>query len=276
MGKFEGHALPGTFMLTFGTWWAFAAWRNYFRSREQKRHYACRCSYAMPCLCRRFNFEGITKIVACSICVANETRGIIQVGVTTERGYFDLMASSQHFSMYLFYVLSGVVDVMTSSGFPLPPYTDYVTLLLAVSVEGLLFHFHLHGRPPLDVLVHTLLVYTAVAWAACIVVEMCRPRSILASLGRAYFCLLQGTWFWQVGYVLYSPLPEHPPWNVESHTDMMLAASVFSWHMMALLAYLGALGIVAWAVNRTCGRWCGDDSAVVKEDDDLRQALVTG
>ncbi|XP_049512506.1 transmembrane protein 45B-like [Dermacentor silvarum] len=178
--------------------------------------------------------------------------------------------------MYLFYLLSGVVDVMTNNRFPFPMGTDHVTLLLAVTVEGLLFHFHLHGRPHLDVLVHTLLVYTVAAEAACIIVEMCRPRSVLASLGRAYFCLLQATWFWQVGFILYSPLPGLPPWDVHSHMDMMLAASVFTWHMIALLAYLGVVGVVAWAVNRTCGRCRDDGSLEVQEEGDSRYALVTG
>ncbi|XP_070383483.1 transmembrane protein 45B-like isoform X3 [Dermacentor albipictus] len=184
-----------------------------------------------------------------------------------------LSASASKASLRLSPAL-GVFDVMTNVRFPFPPYTDYAVLLLAVTVEGLLFHFHLHGRAQLDVLVHTLLVYTIAAEAACILVEMCRPRSVLASLGRACFCLLQATWFWQIGFILYSPLPEHPPWDVHSHSDMMLAASVFTWHIVAVLAYLGALGAVAWAVNRTCGRCCEDASAVLQDDDDLCQALV--
>ncbi|XP_054933895.1 transmembrane protein 45B-like [Dermacentor andersoni] len=268
MGTFIGHAMPGTFLFIMGSWWAFFAWRNYVRSREQKRPYVCRCSYPIPCLSQRFSFEGIAKIVTCSVGISDE----VDAGI--EYGYFVNMACAQHISMYLFYLLSGVVDVMTSVRFPFPPYTDYVVLLLAVTVEGLLFHFHLHGRDQLDVLVHTLLVYTIAAEAACILVEMCRPRSVLASLGRACFCLLQATWLWQIGFILYSPLPEHPPWDVHSHSDMMLAASVFTWHIVAVLAYLGALGAVAWAVNRTCGRCCKDAFAVLQDDDDLCQALV--
>ncbi|KAL3221481.1 hypothetical protein MRX96_029380 [Rhipicephalus microplus] len=270
MGTFAGHALPGTFLFILGTWWAYGAWRNYVRSREHKRRYTCRAWYEIPCATRRICFEGIAKIVTCSIGVAGE------VATAFKHGHFTEMGNAQHVSMYLFYLLSGLVDVMTNCGFPFPPHTDYVTLLLAVTVEGLLFHFHLHGRPHLDVLVHTLLVYTVAAEAACIIAEMCRPRSVFASLGRAYFCLLQATWFWQVGFILYSPLPAHPAWDVHSHMDMMLAASVFTWHMMALLLYIGALGFVAWAAYRMCGRCSDDASAVAQEAGDSGYKLVSG
>ncbi|KAL1482882.1 hypothetical protein MTO96_013387 [Rhipicephalus appendiculatus] len=213
METFAGHALPGIFFILFGTWWTFAAWRNYVRSRQNKQRYA-----TAPCL----------------------------------------LESLQHQTMYAFYLLNGVVDVMYNAGFPFPPRTDYVALLLASASEGLLFHLHLHGRPHLNVVVHTLLVYSMVAMVACIVAEMCRPRSVLLSLGRAYFCLLHGTWLWQIGFVLHNPLPGYKSWDVTSHMDSMLAASAFAWHLMALLVYVGLLGVLAWVVNRTCGRFCHD------------------
>jgi hypothetical protein len=32
-------------------------------------------------------------------------------------------------------------------------------------------------------------------------------HNILAALSRTYFFLVQGTWFWQVGFILYNPNP---------------------------------------------------------------------
>ncbi|KAH7939213.1 transmembrane protein 45B [Rhipicephalus sanguineus] len=269
MGTFIGHALPGTFLFFFGTWWTFAAWRNYVRSRENKQPYECRCSYPVPCLSRKFSTEGIMKIVGGCAGFA------IESPVTFRSDVFVDAASTQHRSMYSFYLLSGVVDVMYNAGFPLPQRTDYVALLLAVTCAGLQFHFHVHGRPHLDVMVHTLLVYIIAAGVACIVAEMCRPRSVLASLGRAYFCLLYATWLWQIGFMLYNPLPGYKPWDVNSHMDYMLAAGAFAWHMMAMLVYVGVLGAVAWAVNRTCGMFCHDVVSVdVEEADELSEALL--
>ncbi|XP_037524683.1 transmembrane protein 45B [Rhipicephalus sanguineus] len=124
-------------------------------------------------------------------------------------------------------------------------------------------------------MVHTLLVYTVAAVVICIIAEMCRPRSVLASLGRAYFCLLHATWMWQIGFILYNPLPGYKPWDANSHMDSMLAAGAFAWHMMAVLVYVGVLGAVAWAVNRTCGMFCHDVVSVnAEEADELSEALV--
>ncbi|XP_077493150.1 transmembrane protein 45B-like [Amblyomma americanum] len=265
MGTFAGHLLPGTFLFILGTWWAFGAWHNYVRCKKRNRRYTCRAWYVMPGISRRICFEGLSKIITCSIGIAGE------VVTGFEDGRFVHMVNAQHVSMYLFYLLSGIVDVMTNCRFPFPPGTDYATLLLAVTVEGLLFHFHLHGRPHLDVLIHTLLVYTVAAEAACIIFETNKPRSTLASLGRAFFCLLQGTWFWQVGFILYSPLPGEPSWDVHSHDDMMLATTIFTWHMIGVLAFLSVMGVLVLVTCSACD--CDDP---VQDGDGSQYALVPG
>ncbi|KAH7939616.1 transmembrane protein 45B [Rhipicephalus sanguineus] len=268
MGTFVGHILPGSFTFLFGTWWTFAVWRNYVRSRKKKQRYVCRCSYAVPCLPRKLSVEGIVKIIGSCACI------LMECPAPFRRQYL-ADESIQHLSIFVLFLLNGVVDVMYNAGFPLPPHTDYATLLLTIASEGLLLHFHLHGRSHLDVVIHTLLVYTVVALVACLLAEMCRPRSVLASLGRAYFALLHGTWLCQIGFILYSPLPGYKPWDVNSHRDLMLAASVYAWHIMAVLVYVGALGAVAWVVNRMCGRFCHDVvSGVMEEADDLREAFI--
>uniref|UniRef100_A0A224YUP4 Dermal papilla derived protein n=1 Tax=Rhipicephalus zambeziensis TaxID=60191 RepID=A0A224YUP4_9ACAR len=268
METFAGHALPGIFFILFGTWWTFAVWRNYVRSRQNKQRYVCHSTYAVPCLPKKFSVEGIVKIIGSCACIAREYPA-------TSGGDRAVYAESlQHQTMYVFYLLNGVVDVMYNAGFPFPPRTDYVALLLASASEGLLFHLHLQGRPHLDVIVHTLLVYSMVAMVTCIVAEMCRPRSVLLSLGRAYFCLLHGTWLWQIGFILHNPLPGYRPWDVNSHMDSMLAASVFAWHLMALLVYVGLLGVLAWVVNRTCGRFCHDFDSVDEEAGDSSESLA--
>ncbi|XP_037526046.1 transmembrane protein 45B [Rhipicephalus sanguineus] len=244
-------------------------WLNYVRKMENKQRYLSRCSYAVPGLPRKLSIEGIVKIIGASVCLASDLSHIFRIDHSLNA------ESVQHNSMYAFFLPQRVVDVMYNAGFPLPPHADYVALLLTITSEGLMFHLHLQGKPLLNVMIHTLLVYTSVALVVSIVAEMCRPRSILASLGRAYVCVLHGTWLLQIGFILYNPLPGYKPWDVDSHMDLMLAASVFAWHMMAVLVYVGVLGAVAWAVNRTCGRFCNDVVSVDAEEvGDLREALL--
>lgn len=246
MGNFSGHAIPGTFFIIVGVWWTFSAWWEYFRSKAQSRSYVARCTYPLPGIFRAYSFEGVIKIVGSAYCL----RGEIITGI--HEGKFVSTENTQHLSMDLFYMFSGIVDVLTNSGFPLPPGTDYVALFFAVAVEGLLFNFHLHGRPPLNVMVHTMLIYVTAAEATCIMVELTKPHSVLAALGRAYFRTLQGTWLWQLAFMLFGRFPDYQAWDQNDHDNMMLAASVFAWHMLGGLLNSGFFGLLAWGISRTC------------------------
>uniref|UniRef100_L7M1S8 Dermal papilla derived protein n=1 Tax=Rhipicephalus pulchellus TaxID=72859 RepID=L7M1S8_RHIPC len=268
MNKFVGHVVTGTFFFLFGTWWIFAVWISYVSSRKNKQRYLCRCSYAVPGINRKLSIEGIVKIVSASVCIVADFSNIFRHDHSLDA------VSVQHHSMYAFFLVNGVVDVMYNAGFPFPPHADYAALLLAIASEGLMLHLHLHGKTLLNAQTHKLLACTVAAMVACLIGEMCWPRSVLASLGRAYFCLLHGTWLWQLAFILFNPLPGHKSWDVNSHTDSMLVASLFAWHMMALLVYVGAFGALAWVVNRTCGRFCAVVSVDADEVGDLREALL--
>ena len=119
--------------------------------------------------------------------------------------------------------------------------------------ELVLFKFHLHGRGDLDVLVHTLLL---ILIAGCIVATLTEYKfsaNPLAAYTRAWMVLLQGTWFIQVGFILYPPLPFMLHWEQEDHQQMMLATMMFTWHMAAdtILVFLIS------ALSRSCyRRWC--------------------
>jgi len=58
-------------------------------------------------------------------------------------------------TMFFFFGLNGAVDLCQYKKWDLPPKLDYVSAVLAFSVEAFLFYNHLHGRPPMDVMVKT-------------------------------------------------------------------------------------------------------------------------
>ncbi|KAH9379894.1 hypothetical protein HPB48_013798 [Haemaphysalis longicornis] len=94
---------------------------------------------------------------------------------------------------YMFCGLSGPVDILLANGrAPLAPRgADYAALLISFVGEGLVLHVHTQGRPPLDVLVHELLVYVIVAQAACLCAEMVHRSSVVVALTRGYCAILQ-------------------------------------------------------------------------------------
>lgn len=252
MASVAGHCGPGIALFLLGAWWAFHAWRRYIRSRAQRRPYVCRAWYPLHCVPR----------LACLECFAKIAGGlsglVIEYINALEGGKFVVMAHYHHISMYFFYATSGVVEIMMYRGLPLPEGSDYVATLLAAVVVSLLFKIHLHGRAHLDVLVHSLVSYSSGAQALCTMVEMVRRHSILASLGRAYCCMLTGTWLCQTGFVLYSRMPSIPRWDEHSHDDMLIAGAAFTWHMWLLLVGIGLLGVLAWIQRCTCD--CDDPS----------------
>ncbi|XP_014675896.1 PREDICTED: transmembrane protein 45B-like [Priapulus caudatus] len=236
MGTFMGHVIPGSFFLVFGTWWTSQIAYRYARA-QARRGLPYRSSVTFPCpgCLRSVPVEAILKVVLCSIGIAGEV-------VTGFRdGKFVNYGNAQHSVMFLLFGLTGVVDVALHYHRGAPPGIDYAAGALAFTVEGLLFVQHLHGRTPLDRQLHELLYCTIFACAVSVVAEARRRRSAVAALSRAYFTLLQGSWFMQAAVVLYSPLPGAVPWAADDHTQMTMVTVIFAWHCVGVLVYMAAV-----------------------------------
>jgi len=72
--------------------------------------------------------------------------------------------------------------------------------MITLFIPGFLFCYHLHGRAMLDVHVHQLLLYAIFGAAVCIFLEVFCRGSIVLEMLRTSLCILQGSWFWQVGH----------------------------------------------------------------------------
>jgi len=143
--------------------------------------------------------------------------------------------------------MSGVVDILVHHRAPLPQDIQYLVGCLAFVVEAVLFMFHLHGRTQMDVLIHTLLVYVIYANIIIVVLEIRYRHSIAVALSRAYSVFLQGTWFWQAGFLLYNPLPGAVAWRGDDHDQMMVVTMMFAWHMAGVLVVMLCIGAVVAA-----------------------------
>jgi len=150
--------------------------------------------------------------------------------------------------------MSGVVDILVHHGAPLPQDIEYLIGCLSFMVEAVLFKFHLHGRTEMDVLIHTLLLYVVYLNVIIVIMEMRYRHSISVALARAYTVLLQGTWFWQAGFLLYNPLPGAVPWDGDDHEQMMVVAMMFAWHMAAVFIVMVCIGAVVAALQTRCSR----------------------
>ncbi|MEE6520775.1 hypothetical protein FKM82_018724 [Ascaphus truei] len=140
----------------------------------------------------------------------------------------------QHTTMYFFYGISGVVDILTFLPLNVPKGLDRLSLSLAVFIEGLLFYFHVHNRPALDQHIHSLLLIAVFGGSITILIEVFLRNHIVLELFRSSLTILQGTWFWQIGFVLYPP-GGGPEWDQSDHDNIMFITMCFCWHYAVAL-----------------------------------------
>jgi hypothetical protein len=240
MGTFGGHALPGSFFLIFSVWWTYNIFRRYHIS-QIKGGLPFKASVTFPCMClcgklKTWELEGAIKIFFTTVGFT------LEIITAFKDGKFTYYGNGQHATMFFFFGLSGAFDIVVHHRIPMPKHIEYVAMTLAFVVEGLLFKFHLHGRDEMDVLLHTLLLYAVYGTIACCFLEMKFRHSAIVILARTYFVALQGSWFWQIGFVLYNPFNGFGDWDHEDHDQMMLITMMFAWHMGGVLLLMMAAG----------------------------------
>ena len=114
-------------------------------------------------------------------------------------------ACLQHMAMYSFWAFNIIMELLYYFKIDhVPPKLDYLGLIMAFSVEGFVFHEHLHGRTHLNKQLHTYLVFACMSCALASALEMVWIHDVRAALARAVCTLLQGTWFLQVSCIIRS------------------------------------------------------------------------
>ena len=98
---------------------------------------------------------------------------------------------------------------------------------------------------------------------------------------RGLLTMLQGTWFWGVGYILYNPLPGAEPWDPDNHHSLMFAVVCFSWHVAANLLLVIAVGGVTACCYRNTVHYSKLDSLPLKrlgggEEEEEEEPLTGG
>ena len=65
----------------------------------------------------------------------------------------------------------------------------------------------MHGKEPVETMIHVLPVYIMYATAVAGVIELLQPHNFIACISRIYGLLVLGTWFVHVAFILYVPYP---------------------------------------------------------------------
>ncbi|XP_062867819.1 transmembrane protein 45B [Trichomycterus rosablanca] len=256
MANFKGHALPGTFFLLFGLWWSVKyplqhIWNKRQHGRRQSlRVYFNRMDFIEGFLYTTFFVSGIMA------------EQFVPDGPHAHlyNGEWVKLMNWQHSTMYLFFGISGIADVLTMSHLPVPAGLDRLCLSLALFVEGFLFYFHLHNRPSLDQHIHSLLLVAVFGGAASTMLEAFMRDISLLEVFRSSLAILQGTWFYQIGFVLF-PL-NGKQWDQENHGNIMFITMCYCWHYAVALLIVGVNYSVVWWLNNRYKRRQLTDSEI--------------
>ena len=282
-GSWAGHILPAGFFLVWGAWWAVHSAARVAGAGARRAAYVPRAWYPLtvpgagPGSHLRL-LEPVLKVVLPGFGMFAELYfhppHPVYNALHNPDGTFSARNLSfwQHSSMYVFFLLSGAVDLLAAR--TLPPRAGHLALAAAFLAEAFLFAFHLQGTAGVTDGLHLLLVFSVLGCAASTAVEglWASPN---AALARAYFTLLQGGWFAQTAHALYG----RKAWPQDMTTQMALPV-VYCMHLVAWAVVLLALNagyvraVHGDVLIRHGSLWAGQEDPEADADDFF--AIVLG
>ncbi|VDL61044.1 unnamed protein product [Hymenolepis diminuta] len=247
MGTFAGHALPGSFFIMFGVWGIFFQLKKYYRRTKYKLGFSAhpepayenqmttpiRCCEGGCCRGKEVPLDSYLKAICCAIGITGE------VYTGFNNGTFKYIGNAQHSTMFAMFMVAGIFELLNFYRvLKLPKCTNYFFNFLALATELVLFAFHLHGRTPTDIYVHVILIYALIILIPVGVYEAVHPYSLLAGLVRNLLLIVQGTWFWQVGAILYPPLAALPRYDELAIESIPRVTNIFIWHIIIVFGFI--------------------------------------
>ena len=250
MGGFKGHVIPGTAFVLFSVWWFVAEilqrGRRKGRNIEQRTNskqrrdgtkmkahsplwYSCHCERLS-----RIPMEPLIKVILALGGIMVELP-FAKSATLFDKNSGEFLSANlpnyQHAMMYCFFGLTGIVElVIWYDILPLPPKIDYLAMAFAFWMEGFLFSVHLHGRDELNARLHSILyVIIFITAAIFTLATFCDQVLPFLSFVKIYLLSLQGTWFFQIAFVLYGP----KPWK-NIHSNVEFVAIAFALHALSL------------------------------------------
>ncbi|XP_016055192.1 PREDICTED: transmembrane protein 45A isoform X2 [Miniopterus natalensis] len=263
MGSFKGHALPGTFFFIMGIWWTLKCVLKYAYRKHKRTSYL-----GSKALFHRIDIvEGI--VVICMALIGMLGEQFIVGGphlslYNYKEGRWIQLLGWHHTTMYFFFGLLGVTNILCSTISSLPTSLSKLMLSNALFVEAFIFYNHTHGREILDVFVHQLLVLVIFLGGLVAFMELFIRSNVTVELLLMSFILLQGSWFWQIGFVLYPP-SGGPAWDLLDHDNIMFLTICFCWHYAFTFIVIGVIyAFVTWLVKSRLNRFCPSEVGLLK------------
>ena len=246
---FVGHLLPGAFICLIAIWWLLRygafLWQRDGNGAKYVSQQARQMSFYYLSQVTKPTETGLPIISAIIFALPFLLTGR-ELFVT---GGYIYMDTAQHMTMYFSFALMSLGGILTWISLRvkflsmIPQECMHLTSAIPIFVIGLLFSFHLDGRPPLDVRVHTIFYTWAFVCVFLHLAEMWNPRSAKLVFLRIYAYIQLGSWLIAIGYVLEN-------WNSDS--EAAASASI----MFAVFLMMNFVLLIAGVVGAYyLGRW---------------------
>ncbi|XP_069829554.1 transmembrane epididymal protein 1A-like [Dendropsophus ebraccatus] len=278
MGTFIGHISPGLAFLSFGLLYAFRySWMVLN---------GCRVQYG-PLIKTKQKFwktlsvEAVMKLVYGFMAVLAEF--FFPPGVQKLRFFrwddpdyrFQNPNEWQHATMYGYFCLSGVLDIVSQSCLKKRcPLLEHVGVTAGFFITTFLLKFHTHGKEAVEVQVHYLLLLTTASTCLIMIVEIWQPNHRELWFAKAWLVTVQGTWLLHAAFILYRPPTGHA-WNSEDPANHMFLTTFYCWHLALDAALMGVLFWITLIVHRRWGNKLGREGYQLAGDK-AEMAKLTG
>ena len=281
MGSYYGHVVPGLVIAGWGSVWLVltliahlyaghrrrerGATRNNLRALRWEDGYRHKSWLPFPCA-PRLPIEPMCKILLASlgmfvelfVDLANNETSFYWRPTNVLRHKSPQVEKAQHATMYSFFILSGIMDLVTMGGCcRFPKKTGQIMFALALWMQGTLFMFHAGGHRMVDARVHFILALAVYGVAIAATVRILYATKTFVNLVLSVSLIFQGTWLAAIGFILYGPnrkwwVAEPASQSSSEHVFAMIASLMAAWHLLCIV--VGVL--VLWGVVMTLSH-CG-------------------
>lgn len=254
MGTFEGHLLIGMLFVIFALYYSMITSLALLRGqkiltppwslREKQGH---RWWQRLPVI-------GTAKLVFSLQFILLEffyppgSNRLKMIDLTDPRRPFLFKENWQHATMYGFFALSGLVDVVTQVCQAWPSLKlERAVESLACSVLVLVMVSHVAHKDIVEIHIHLLLLLPIALLGLMLAVEVWMPHQPALWVLKSWLMLVVGSWMVQLGVLIYVP-PTGQPWRSDNPTDLSFIVLFFCWH-------LGLAVILLATVYGLCSLW---------------------
>ncbi|XP_004636680.1 transmembrane protein 45A-like [Octodon degus] len=258
---FPGHIFAGMFCIIYSLW---ESTKSILKHLLKKKKY----TYGFGSKTLFYRLEILQGIVILSLAAT----GII-VSLTLsgghhlplyEENHWNKLKDWHHVTVYLFIGMIGVAHILCFTISSVPVSLIKLMVSTAFFVETFIFHNHTHSRVLLDIFMHQLVGLISFLNGLVAFIDFLIQDNVLLELLRSSFTLLQGSWFFQIAYVLFPPKGS-PIWDLMDYENSRFLTVCFCWHFALTYIIIGAnYAFISWLIKFRSKKPCSSEVGLLK------------